>query len=606
MKKKRILNLFLKAEWFLLIFLALLSLAGGIIGFRIYSQYAGVKFSSWDILYKALQLFTLKFDPNGPHVPTILNWSRILAVFVTFYAVIKATLMLFEDKKKQFMHQFRKDHTIICGIGDKGVRFASTLMKEGKKLVLIEMDEANPKLRLFKKDHHIITGDLNDFSLLEEAGIGRARQLFLVTGSDTLNITLAGQTADFIIKKKVQPKIKCYCHVSNDQLYRLMKPWYLLQQDDLFDFNLFNMRETGTKALLGRHGLTILSQITGKAGNNKILLVGFGAFGQTMFGLLARIFNPANGNDFDITILDADPLKKRIFESEYAVLKDFIQAEFYLADAKLFIHDWDLSGYSSVFICIDDDQTALTILNVLMAKAGMSYMILLVLAHSEEITALLSDIRNSMKSPDTSVEKFGRIYAFNIVSETVDYLFKSAFITGLARAIHLHYMETEYKKLKDYEESLKDLDESADPVLKVELLNGISYVRNNKNLVAWEELGTFFKDSNRKQAEDILIKLGLLGYEIIPGENGDISRIEKDFMNHIDFLAQVEHRRWWLDMIENGWKFGEKKDEKERTNPCMVPWQQLSSHDKNKDIEAVLSIINLLKLKGYTVRLIER
>lgn len=43
------------------------------------------------------------------------------------------------------------------------------------------------------------------------------------------------------------------------------------------------------------------------------------------------------------------------------------------------------------------------------------------------------------------------------------------------------------------------------------------------------------------------------------------------------------HDNWMREKEANGWKFGEKKDEKEKTHPCMVPYNQLSDEHKAKD-----------------------
>lgn len=40
-------------------------------------------------------------------------------------------------------------------------------------------------------------------------------------------------------------------------------------------------------------------------------------------------------------------------------------------------------------------------------------------------------------------------------------------------------------------------------------------------------------------------------------------------------FARMEHRRWCYYMAVNGWRYGEKKNEAQKINPCMVPWETL-------------------------------
>lgn len=54
-----------------------------------------------------------------------------------------------------------------------------------------------------------------------------------------------------------------------------------------------------------------------------------------------------------------------------------------------------------------------------------------------------------------------------------------------------------------------------------------------------------------------------------------------------------QHNAWMQDKIDNGWKYGPKKDEERKEHPCIVPFEQLPSEQKAKD--AIFSaIVNAL------------
>lgn len=47
--------------------------------------------------------------------------------------------------------------------------------------------------------------------------------------------------------------------------------------------------------------------------------------------------------------------------------------------------------------------------------------------------------------------------------------------------------------------------------------------------------------------------------------------------------ADQSHENWMAEKIATGWVYGEKKDPNTKTHPCLVPYEQLSDHDRAKD-----------------------
>ena len=64
--------------------------------------------------------------------------------------------------------------------------------------------------------------------------------------------------------------------------------------------------------------------------------------------------------------------------------------------------------------------------------------------------------------------------------------------------------------------------------------------------------------------------------------------------NEIEILAIMEHQRWWADRSINGWTFAEVRDDINRLHPNMVPYEELSNADKQKDRDSVLQMIEIL------------
>jgi hypothetical protein len=61
----------------------------------------------------------------------------------------------------------------------------------------------------------------------------------------------------------------------------------------------------------------------------------------------------------------------------------------------------------------------------------------------------------------------------------------------------------------------------------------------------------------------------------------------------------MEHERWWVQKRAAGYVFGPVKSDVEKTHPCMVPWDQLSEAEKEKDREAIRDIPERMAAAGF-------
>jgi hypothetical protein len=50
-----------------------------------------------------------------------------------------------------------------------------------------------------------------------------------------------------------------------------------------------------------------------------------------------------------------------------------------------------------------------------------------------------------------------------------------------------------------------------------------------------------------------------------------------------DADASASHDNWMKEKVDNGWVYGEVKDADKKTHPCIVPFEELPSHQQAKD-----------------------
>lgn len=109
------------------------------------------------------------------------------------------------------------------------------------------------------------------------------------------------------------------------------------------------------------------------------------------------------------------------------------------------------------------------------------------------------------------------------------------------------------------------------------------------SLRAWGELWPFLRDDNRNSAEFAVRRLRAIGLELVdemqPGQTevkpGDLTRDE------LTTLARLEHRRWMVNRLMNGWRQGAKKDPSLKTHPDLVEWDNLTEEARGKDFRVV-------------------
>jgi hypothetical protein len=85
---------------------------------------------------------------------------------------------------------------------------------------------------------------------------------------------------------------------------------------------------------------------------------------------------------------------------------------------------------------------------------------------------------------------------------------------------------------------------------------------NSRKAEEWIKIPVFKRESSIAQAMHQEVKEWILGNDQIIDEHG-----------------ALEHRRWSLFMISNGYKYSDgNKNDKAKTNPCICTWEVLSQN----------------------------
>jgi hypothetical protein len=99
------------------------------------------------------------------------------------------------------------------------------------------------------------------------------------------------------------------------------------------------------------------------------------------------------------------------------------------------------------------------------------------------------------------------------------------------------------------------------------------------------------------------VMLGGLVTNYIP-QRIDTSRITltADIENLVETLAQNNHDHWAQQRIDEGWRYGPRRDDSKKEHPDLVPYDQLSASEKEYDRRTVVEALKAIIALGYEVR----
>lgn len=565
-------------KWPLVVAIWILSLILGYIGFYRFFEAEGTSLTKIDVVYRAVQLIALESGAVEGHVPWQLNVARFLMPALAAYAAIQALIAIFSKQWQMLMIRFYKNHVVVCGLGERGLRLAKDFSQHGYRVVVIEGIKDNNLVELCRKQGiAVLFGDATKSALLRRAGIQKARFLVAVCGDDGTNAEIALKARD-IVRSRKGHDLTVFVHMIDLELCNLLRGWELSAQARSFRLEFFNVHERGARHMLATYasfGTRVLN------GHARMLIIGLGKLGRSLLVKAARDWYmkklPEN-NRLRISVIDKNAGSKvKLLHMQYPQLEKACEIETWQIEENdpdfetgsfLFDQDGQLR-VEVIFICFDDDVQALVSALTLYRKTR-EHNIPIIARMSQEsgLAAMIRDERYSLG--------FEHVHTFGLLDQTCNLeLILGGTHEVIARAIH-----------EDYTENQKRAGENA---------------RTNPSLVDWDELPDTLKESNRHQAAHIEVKMKAIGCGIQPLNDWEAASFRFE-PGEIELLAELEHQRWMEERLQNGWKYNPgPKDIAKKTSPHIVPYEELSWELKELDRNMIRNLPSFLARAGFQI-----
>jgi voltage-gated potassium channel Kch len=557
--------------WPLLGAAGLVALVLGAFGYAEHFDTIGREDRWTDVLYYDIKLFG--FGVEEPTQP--LNWrlevARWIAPVVAGWTALLTLFGLFRERVRHMLLPLTRGHYLVCGLGEKGLAFTRALTASGAKVVAIERDPANEHIApLREAGTMVVVGDARDPEMLRLAAAPRARHVIAVCADDGVNAEIALQLRDLAAQAD-KTSVRCLAHIVNADLSILLRLRELSSPlPDRFRLDFFNVIETGARELLTAHAPGP------RADDTHVLVVGAGEVARWLLLHMAREWSEADGGGRPwVTVVDADARERvAAFTEAFGGVAAVCELRaFDIARDRLTSLPGAIPSGSPVtimYVCLDDDGEGLaTALGLRQESIAPPVPIVVCMTRVGGLSQLLD-------APTVALDRFFELYAYSLLASTCDLdLLHSDVYDTIARARHDGYVR----------------DRRAAGETPAE----------NTSLVPWDRLPEDLRESNRDQAAHIGYKLRAFGCTVVPLR--DWSAHDFEFADdEIEEMARVEHDRFVAERIRQGWRFAPgPKNNAQRTSPTLIPWEELSEAEREKDREVVRDIPRLLARVGFQI-----
>lgn len=529
---------------------------------RLYASTPSVPHTFPDRIYGIFQILRIAPGLSINNPTWELEIARWLAIFLIGYSVFTVAARLSSRELGLLSLKLGRDHVVVCGFTPLAVFLAGQYVNNGARVVMVgRPSDEGPEP---PEGAIVLKGDTAGL-LLKDAQLSRAKLLYCVEDDDALNADLLGYAYEVIGKDRSRP-LDAMVHIVDPVLCNLIRAkLFRLSQRDVIRTEFFNMYQNAGRELLRRH--PPFPRDAPSPPPVHILVMGVGRMGESLLVNIVKewrgIFK-GTGRKVAITILDREAgirLKSLVFR--YPPILDYADIRAIDADLQPSV----LSGLplpgggeggtpvTIAYVCLADTVLGLSAALVLHEKLKGTGVPVIVRTRSDRgFTSLLSRMDTGSVSP--SLLPFPEFPSDTDVEDL-------AITTReqIARAVHDEYLV------------LLQREGLSNPVAEI----------------PWSGLSEEMKAASRDQADDIIRKIEMIGCDIEHLTDWD-EPLFRFTDEEIEQLAQLEHIRWMKERVLQGWQPGAERDDRRKIHPSIVPWEDLSEIEREKDRNAVRTL----------------
>ncbi len=83
--------------------------------------------------------------------------------------------------------------------------------------------------------------------------------------------------------------------------------------------------------------------------------------------------------------------------------------------------------------------------------------------------------------------------------------------------------------------------------------------------------------------------------------NTDHIQLSDDLNQLIETIAKQVHETWAYNRVKDGWTYAKERNDKLKTTPCLVPYEQLPESEKEYDRRTAITTIKMIYALDYRI-----
>lgn len=612
---------FFKAPYFrqlvLPLVLALITLILGTVGFYEYHQKASEEASSgvnaingYNAFFKAAGLLiidTSVIERRPELAPWTLEIARVTGVVFIVLAFVLAFIYNFREQrillKIALWARFNKKFVLVCGLGGRGQAIVSDLRRQKIRVVAIEKNTDNAYRDFCDRvGAKLVVGDANAVEMLEKTRFYKAKEIYMVTDVDAVNIAIFQKMDQWLLRHSEdgqREKISCYIHIDDYRQRSFLDR--TLQNKSRLWLRPFKVYESTARRMVTGYPVDRFND-NPKADTAQLLIFGYNELAEELILAHLRLGHFMSGKKLRIRVFTPEPEKRQAaFEAAYPCTvrnqgvfkepglasiqeytffrgtKDNTIVDFQplpLSDLALLNEDAIYgpirnSHIVNLYVCLDDGFHSTTLLSTLLPKLESLRQDrkcdLQVFCYSHRLNGQYYMEKNPCRLPTTlPIHFFGNFHEHGataaIKAEEQDQL---ARLNGLwyyfmsdrnnERDNSIQALEQELEENLSNSDLLKDLAHSK--TIATDTTEGMQgkihcfgklWSRENAHLLynladtRWEMVPEGYRDSDRLAADHMGCKLRSIGYKIVHNQGAMGPEALKDSWRKVeDTIGQL-------------------------------------------------------------------
>ena len=131
----------------------------------------------------------------------------------------------------------------------------------------------------------------------------------------------------------------------------------------------------------------------------------------------------------------------------------------------------------------------------------------------------------------------------------------------------------------------------------------VNYGRDKGVPLIWIDITTPHKtiyERMEKLTTSDHLKGDISMYEPKPIDTSTID-LSDDLLEMTELLAENAHEHWAKKRVDEGWTYGPNKSDDKKTNPDLVPYDDLPTSEKEYDRTMAMETLKLIRKLGYRI-----